>query len=94
MQEIQAGRHQIEPLLKEALLRVQGRQDVVVYLNPQDLAQCLAADGTAPDLGEVKLAADEVVQPGQCLVETAQGAMVSSYQDRLDDLADAMRSPE
>ncbi len=94
MQEIQAGRHQIEPLLKEALLRVGGRQDVVVYLHPEDLAQCLVADGHLPELANVKLQADEVVHRGQCLVETSQGAMISSYTDRLEDLADAVRTRE
>jgi flagellar biosynthesis/type III secretory pathway protein FliH len=94
MQEIQDGRHRIEPLLKEALLRVGGRQDVVVYLHPEDLAQCLVADGQLPELANVKLQADEVVHRGQCLVETSQGAMISSYTDRLEDLADAVRTRE
>jgi flagellar biosynthesis/type III secretory pathway protein FliH len=92
MQEIQAGRHRIEPLLKDALLRVQGRQDVVVYLHPDDLAQCLTEDGQPPELCNVKLQADEVVHRGQCLVETSQGAMISSFTDRMDDLADVIRS--
>jgi flagellar biosynthesis/type III secretory pathway protein FliH len=94
MQEIQAGRHQIEPLLKEAILRVGGRQDVVVYLHPEDLAQCLTADGQTLELANVKFQADEVVRRGQCLVETSQGAMISSYTDRLEDLADAVRTRE
>jgi flagellar biosynthesis/type III secretory pathway protein FliH len=94
MQEIEGGRHRIEPLLKEALLRVGGRQDVVVYLHPEDLAQCLVADGQLPELANVKLQADEVVHHGQCLVETSQGAMISSYTDRLEDLADAVRTRE
>ena len=94
MQEIQAGRHRIEPLLKEALLRVGGQQDVVVYLNPEDLAQCLVADGQLPELANVKLQADDMVHRGQCLVESSQGSMASSYTDRLDDLVDAVRSGE
>jgi flagellar biosynthesis/type III secretory pathway protein FliH len=94
MQEIEAGRHRIEPLLKEALLRVGGRQDVVVYLHPEDLAQCLTEEGQPPELANIKFQADEVVHRGQCLVETSQGAMVTSYSDRLDDLADAVRSGE
>jgi flagellar biosynthesis/type III secretory pathway protein FliH len=92
MQDIEAGRHRIEPLLKEALLRVQGRQDVVVYLHPEDLAQCLTEEGQPSELCNVKLQADEVVHRGQCLVETSQGAMISSFTDRMDDLADVIRS--
>ncbi len=94
MREIEDGRHRIEPLLKEALLRVGGRQDVVVYLHPEDLAQCQVADGQLPELANVKLQADQVVHRGQCLVETSQGAMISSYTDRLEDLADAVRTRE
>jgi flagellar biosynthesis/type III secretory pathway protein FliH len=95
MQEIQAGRHQIEPLLKEALLRVPSRQDVVVYLNPDDLAQCPMAQAAeqAQNTG-MRFMADPMVRPGQCLVETARGAVISSFEDRLDDLADALKSPE
>ncbi len=73
-------------------MHVQGRCDVVVYLNPADLAVCQASLGGAAQIEGVKLAADEVVQRGQCLVETSQGAMVSSFLDRMDDLADAIRS--
>lgn len=94
MQEIQGGRARIEPLLKEAILRVQGRQDAIVYLNPEDLAQCLTEEGQLPDFSNVKLQSDEVVHRGQCLVETPQGAMISSFTDRMDDLADAIRSRE
>ena len=47
-----------------------------------------------PELAGVKLLPDEMVHPGQCLVETSQGAMISSFSDRMDDLADAIRSRE
>ena len=94
MQEIQDGRARVEPLLKEALLRFGGRQDVVVYLNPEDLAQCLTEEGQTPELANLKFQADAVVHRGQCLVETSQGAMISSYTDKLDDLADAVRTRE
>jgi flagellar biosynthesis/type III secretory pathway protein FliH len=93
MQEVVAGRAQIEPLLREALGRMNGRQDVTIYLHPEDLAQCPPelADGEANGF---RVLPDSVVQRGQCLVESPQGAAVWSYQDRMDDLADAIKSPD
>lgn len=43
VQEIDQGRARIEPLVREALRHMPARRDLVVRLNPQDLAQALAS---------------------------------------------------
>jgi flagellar biosynthesis/type III secretory pathway protein FliH len=49
MQEVQAQRYQIEPIIKEALLHVPSRLDVLVRLNPEDYARCqMGSTGVPP----------------------------------------------
>jgi len=96
MQEIKAGRHEIEPIVKEALSHVAGRQDVAVYLNPDDLAQCELAR-QADDAGQgghVRFLADPSMRRGQCLVKTADGVVESSPEAHLEDIAEVLKAPE
>jgi len=46
MQKVQKGDYQIETIVKEALTNVPVRQDVVVHLNPGDLAQLQKPEGS------------------------------------------------
>ena len=45
MQEVQAQRYEIQPIVAEALKRVPEELDVTVYLNPDDLAGLAEFDG-------------------------------------------------
>jgi flagellar assembly protein FliH len=87
-QEIEGGRYKIEPLVQEALRLATTRRDVVVRLNPQDLARYQQASG-AP--GNVKLVSDPAVRRAECLVETAEGVISSQTADRLEAAAAAIK---
>jgi len=96
MQEIKAGRCEIEPIVKEALRRVPGHQDVAIYLNPEDLArydQARRADDAEQD-GHVRFLADPGVPRGRCLVKTDDGVVEWSPEAQLEDIAEVLRAPE
>lgn len=93
MQEIQAGRYEIDPIVQEALKSVSTRQDVVVRLNPADLQQCNAAhlEQELSDAG-LRFIADEAVTRASCLVETSDGSVEASVEKHLAGIEAALRN--
>jgi len=101
MQEIQAGRYEIDPIVKAALQRVPPRQTVVAHLHPEDWARCqMARDsgGTAGPpsrvAGEIHFVADPSVPRAECVLETPEGSVQSALDDHLDRIGEALSSPE
>ncbi len=96
MQEIQADRHQIDPIVTEALSRVPSRSDVVVHLHPDDLARCEQAGESdeASDKNAVSFVADAKVQRGGCLLKTSRGDVESSIDGQLEEISQALKNPE
>jgi len=92
MQEIQAGRYQIAPIVKEALLSIPSQQDVVIRLNPDDIAGCEQAglDQDIPNGGSLRFIADPEISRAECLVETPDGAVVSSIESHLAGVSQAL----
>jgi flagellar assembly protein FliH len=100
MQEIQAQRYEIDPIVKEALSRIGPRREVVVHLNPGDLKRCIQArvqdgepSGSAlrlAEIGEVQFVADPSVQPAHCRIETPEGTVESTPEAHLERLALAL----
>ena len=97
MQEIQAGRYEIDPIVKEALRRVPRRQDVVAHLHPHDWSRSQLARGAEEDpaaAGSIRFVADPSIPRGECVLETAEAAIVSAVDDHLDTIADALRDED
>lgn len=90
MQEIQAERYEIDPIIKEALSRFPTATDVRVHLNPDDLARCKLAAG-AEQADGANFIADPAVRPGECLVETSHGTVESSIEEHVDEVARVLR---
>lgn len=94
-QEIRTERHEIEPIVGEALSRVPTRRDVVIRLHPDDLARCEGAGEAEPGgEGDVRFVADVAVGRGGCVIETAEGVVESTVEGNLGRLGDALRAPE
>ena len=96
MQEIKAGRHEVDPIVREALNRLPARVDAVVHLHPDDLARCeLASQGEdASGANDVKFVADAGIRRGECLVRTSHGTVESSIEGHIDEIAQALAEPE
>ncbi len=95
-QEIQAGRYEIEPIVKEALCHVPARRDAVIRLNPDDHARCEMARQSeeAGGGGEIRFIADPAVARAQCVVETPEGMIESSVEAHLEDVGAILRAEE
>jgi len=96
MQEIQAGRYEIDPIVQASLAQAPGRQEVVVHLNPGDFESCRQArQGEQDDLpAGVRFVADPSVRPAECLIETPQGTVQSAVEEHLGEIAAALCEPE
>ncbi len=91
MQEIQADKYEIEPIVKEALLHVPSRKEVVVHLNPEDWARCEMGRSPQSEAAGMKFIADPCVNKAECLLETAEGCVESSIGAGLRNIADALK---
>ena len=96
MQEIQAERHQIEPIVTEALQNLPARQQVVVHLNPRDMARCEIAGKTddAENSESIRFVADPSIAPAQCVLETPEGTVDSNVDTHLQAISEALKQPE
>ena len=96
MQEIQAGRYEIDPIVKEALCHVSPGLDVAIRLNPSDYAQCeLARQIDYPATGgQVRFVADPAVGRAECIVETSEGVIESSSEKHLAKVAKVLNLKE
>jgi len=100
MQEIRSQRHEIDPIVKAVLARAPSGANVVVRMNPEDLARCEMAAGAAqPASGSgdspaapLRYLADSTLQRAECVVETPQGFVQSDVESHLRELAEALRS--
>lgn len=92
-QEIEDGKHRIEPIVQEALRRIPSRRDIVVRLNPQDLARWQEA-GLAPFASGLKLMADPTVRKAECLVECAEAVVSATVSEGLARAAEVLLKRE
>jgi len=93
MQKVEQGDYEIESIVKEALLHAPSRQDVVVRLNPEDLAQCLKAqqqDEQGGVLAGVQLVADPSIGRAECLLESPKGIIKSLIDENLERIGKAL----
>jgi flagellar assembly protein FliH len=93
MQEIQAGRYEIDPILAEAMAKLPPRQDAVVRLNPSDLAHSQLAQQTPnrEEGGTLTFVGDPAIQRAECVLETGDGQVESKTSTHLDEIERALR---
>ena len=89
-QEIQAERHDVERIVREALKHVPMGRQATVYLHPADLARCEAP----AEAGKTTLVADGDLQPGECRVECEDGVVESRIDPQLRDIHRALKGVE
>ena len=89
-QKVKEGDYQIESIVQEALNNAPARQNIVVRLNPQDLAKCQRLQKNDSILASVKLVADPGIGPAECVVETPKGKVESLIDGHLEQVARAL----
>ena len=96
MQKVEDGDYKIESIIKEALNNAPKRQDIVVHLNPEDLAECQKALKEEPDgtLTDVKFVSDSNIGRAECLLESPKGIVESLINEHLDRISKALKKAE
>jgi len=95
-QKVHEKDYEIESIVKEALENAPTHQDVVVHLNPEDLAQCqkLQQDDTTGTLADIKFVADPDIGRAECLLETPKGIIESLIDEHLQRIGEALKKAE
>lgn len=91
VQKVKEGDYQIETIVAEALKNAPTRQEIVIRLNPKDLAryqQIQQSGGTASE--GVKFVADASIGPAECVVETPKGKIESLINEHLEQVERAL----
>ncbi|MHC4555813.1 MAG: FliH/SctL family protein [Planctomycetota bacterium] len=96
MQKVEKGDYEIESIVKEALKNAPSRQDVVVHLNPEDLAQCQKAQQDEPSgtFVGIKFASDPNIGRAECLLESPKGIIESLIDQHLERIGQALNKAE
>jgi len=96
MQKIQDGDYEIESIVKETLKNAPTRQDLVVHLNPEDLADCQKAqqDDNGGTLAGVKLVADANIGRAECVLQSPKGIIRSLIDEHLEQIGKALKKTE
>jgi flagellar biosynthesis/type III secretory pathway protein FliH len=96
MQKVQKGDYKIESIIKEALKNAPTCQEVVVHLNPEDLAlyQKKQKDDTNNTLEGIKCIADPAIGRAECLLETPKGIVKSFIEKHIEQISEALSKVE
>jgi flagellar biosynthesis/type III secretory pathway protein FliH len=96
VQKVENGDYEIEAIVKETLTNAPGHQDVVVHLNPQDLAQCQKAqqDEPAGAFCGIKFVSDPNIGRAECLLESPKGIIESVIEQHLERIGKALKKAE
>ena len=88
--------YEIEAVVKETLGNAPAHEDVVVHLNPEDLAQYQKAQQDTSDESPsgVKFVPDPKIGRAECLLETPKGVVESFIAARLEQIAGALKKAQ
>jgi len=89
MQKLENGEYEIEPIIKEAIKSSPSQQDLVVHLNPEDMAAHEKAmqENNDQALTGIKFVADQNIGPAECTLESPKGTIESKINEHLDQIA-------
>jgi len=96
MQKVEDGDYEIQTIIKEALNSAPTKQDIVVHLNPEDLAEYQKALQNEPDdtLADIKFVSDSNIERAECLLESPKGTIESLINEHLDRISKALKKAE
>jgi len=96
MQKIKDGDYEIETIIKETLKNTPTHQDLIVHLNPEDLAGCQKAqqEGGVGSLAGIKLVADAGIGRAECVLESPRGIIRSLIEEHLEQIGRALEKAE
>ena len=96
VQKVEEGDYQIESIVEEALKNVPSRQDVVVHLHPEDLAQFQKAQQAEPSstFAGIKFVSDPNIGRAECTLESPKGIIESLINEHIERIGKALKKAE
>ena len=96
MTKVDKGEYEIQAIVEEALKGAPTHQNVVVRLNPEDVARCqqLQKDNPQSPFAELEFTADWSIGRGECVVETPKGIVSSFLEEHLEHIGEALQKVE
>jgi len=93
VQKVEKGDYKIETIVKEALKNIPTRQEVNVYLNPEDLEQCqkILDKEKESALTGIKFVSDPNIGRAECLVKSPKGNIHSFIEEHLEQIGEALK---
>ncbi len=95
-QKVTDGDYEIEAIVREALANAPAHEDIVMHVNPQDLAACQKAwqdEGSGAPSG-VKFVADQNMGRAECVLESPKGIIKSLIDEHLEQISKALKKVE
>lgn len=94
--DIADKKYDIETILEKVLQTVPSHQDIVIHLNPDDLAQYNKALGDKKPgfLSYAKIIGDPSIGCAECIVETDKGLIESLIDEHLIQIENALKNKE
>jgi len=94
--KIDQGEYDIQTIIEEALRCAPARQNLVVRVNPEDLATCQQFQQANPgtQFAELDLVADWGIARADCLVETPKGIVKSFVEEHLARIGEALEKAQ
>ena len=94
--DIEDKKYDIETILENVLKTVPIQQDIVIHLNPEDLAQYNEAikDNKPSFFSHAKMVGDPSVGCAECIVETDKGLIEYLIEEHLMQIENALKSKE
>ena len=93
MHKVGQGDYEIQAIVEGTLKEAPACQDLVVHLNPDDLAPCQELQRQNPQspFAGLELTADRTIGRGECLVETPKGIVKSFMEEHLERISEALQ---
>lgn len=94
--KVNKGEYDIQTIIDEALKRAPTRQNLVVRVNPEDLATCqqFQQENPGTQFAELDLVADWSIARADCLVETPKGIVKSFVEEHLTRIGEALEKAQ
>ena len=88
VQEVQLGKYEIAPIVKEALGHVDTYEKITVHLNEEDYQAFLATQDSADSRGpnSVEYVSDPNIGRAECMLETQSGQIHSKLEDKVSEI--------
>jgi flagellar biosynthesis/type III secretory pathway protein FliH len=96
VQKVQDGDYKIESIVKGILNNAPTHHDLVLKLNPKDLADCqkVQQENGGDVLAGIKLVADASIGRAECILESPKGIIKSLIDEHLEQIGRALTKTE